>query len=251
MLTESRQQRHSTEIAMLCGMQLALARETDKGQMLNMKRIKRMTGNDTQVGRFCCQDNFTFKQQYTPWLSTNHKPRLRSVEAAIADRIHMIPFVVRIKDKVGGKYDTHFGERLKAEASGILQWAVQGCVQWHGIGLAPPACVQNTTNEYLHDEDRIRRWCEECCTIADDDLDRVSILYRSWRSWCERGNEGKPGSNSQFSKDLQQQGFASKHRNNGNIILGLRLTYEEWQGLGLAGDGYDADRKRKVGLACT
>ena len=44
-------------------------------------------------------------------------------------------------------------DKLKAEWGGILQWAVEGCLEWQRLGLAPPSAVRDATDEYLADED--------------------------------------------------------------------------------------------------
>ena len=44
-----------------------------------------------------------------------------------------MPFTVTIPAE---ERDRQLGEKLKAEWPGILQWMIDGCLQWQQIGLA-------------------------------------------------------------------------------------------------------------------
>ena len=70
-------------------------------------------------------------------MGTNHKPSIRGRDEGIWRRMHMIPFTVTIPDhKKDKKMLKH---KLKKEAPGILNWAVQGCLLWQREGLGMPA----------------------------------------------------------------------------------------------------------------
>ena len=44
-------------------------------------------------------------------------------------------------------------EKLKAEWPAILRWAIDGCLEWQRIGLAPPKIVTEATQAYFSDQD--------------------------------------------------------------------------------------------------
>jgi putative DNA primase/helicase len=54
-------------------------------------------------------------------------------------------------------------EKLKAEWPGILQWMVEGCIDWQRRGLDPPEAVTAATAAYLEAEDAMAAWIEDCC----------------------------------------------------------------------------------------
>jgi hypothetical protein len=84
------------------------------------------------------------------WLVTNHKPTIRGTDYAMWRRIRLIPFAVTISD---AEKDPMLLEKVKAEATGILAWAVQGCLDWQRVGLAAPkACGRGPPNvSVLHE----------------------------------------------------------------------------------------------------
>ncbi len=51
-------------------------------------------------------------------------------------------------------------EKLKAEASGILHWLVEGFRMWRAEGLNPPDVVTAATDQYRRSEDLISQFIE-------------------------------------------------------------------------------------------
>src|SRR5262249_10367109 len=132
----SRHERHTTDLAMLRGARLVIASETQKGRAWDEQRVKALTGGDPVTARFMRKDNFTFRPMFKLLLTGNHKPSLRGVDEALRRRIHVIPFAFR-----PGRPDPTLKERLRAEHSRILQWAIEGCLDWQQHGLMVPARV--------------------------------------------------------------------------------------------------------------
>jgi putative DNA primase/helicase len=124
--------RHPTDLAMLRGARLVTATETEEGRRWAESRIKTLTGGDPVAARFMRQDFFEYWPQFKLVIAGNHKPGLRSVDEAIRRRFHLIPFAVTIPPE---ERDAELAEKLKAERPGILQWLVEGCLEWQIEGL--------------------------------------------------------------------------------------------------------------------
>ena len=84
-------------MAQLRGARLVFASETDEGHRLAEARIKDLTGGEDIAARFMRGEWFSFVPTFTPWLATNHKPVIRGTDAAIWDRVGLIPFTVRFR----------------------------------------------------------------------------------------------------------------------------------------------------------
>ena len=82
--------------------------------------------------------------------ATNHKPSIKGTDHGIWRRIKLVPFTNRIPEK---KQDKHLEEKLKAEASGILNWLLEGVRRWRKEGLKAPEVVLSATNEYRGEMD--------------------------------------------------------------------------------------------------
>jgi putative DNA primase/helicase len=200
-ITKSEQ--HPTDLARLRGVRLVVATETEAGQRWAESRIKLMTGGDKIAARFMRGDFFEYTPQFKLVIVGNHKPSLRGVDEAIRRRLHLIPFNVCIPP---ARRDKDLFENLKAEWGGILQWAIDGCLEWQRLGLAPPAAVRDATETYLASEDAIANWLDECCELDHRASVRRSALFESWKVWADKAGEF-PGSAKAFFAVLESRGF--------------------------------------------
>ena len=182
----SHNDRHPTELAMLRGARLVTAVETEEGRRWAENRIKVLTGGDPITARFMRQDFFEFTPVFKLMIAGNHKPALRSVDEAIRRRLHLVPFTVTIPED---QRDETLPDKLREEWPGILEWAIEGAVEWGMTGLQPPEAVRAATNEYLATEDALAQWIEDRCNSGPDFRAATSVLYSSWKSWCEETGE--------------------------------------------------------------
>jgi putative DNA primase/helicase len=199
----SHNDRHPTDLAGLHGARLVVAQETEQGRRWAESKVKALTGGDKISARFMRQDFFEFTPQFKLLIAGNHKPGLRGVDEAIRRRLHLIPFNVTIPET---KRNPKLFEELKTEWGGILQWAIDGCLEWQRLGLAPPAAVRNATESYLAAEDAVANWLDECCTKSSTAQTELRALYTSWTKWCEHAGE-HAGSQKGFSQTLQDRGY--------------------------------------------
>ena len=222
---ESKVDRHPTELAMLRGARLVAASETQVGRHWNEARVKALTGGDRIPARFMRGDFFEFTPQFKLMISGNHKPSLRNVDEAMRRRLHIIPFTVTIPP---AERDLDLAEKLKAEWPGILQWAIDGALEWRRIGLKPPEAVQQATRDYLEAEDDILSWITECCTQEAAARTRSADLYASWKDWAERtGRKGGAGSQKAFSQALEDKGYPKKKGRAVAMFFGLRVASQD------------------------
>ena len=102
--------------------------------------------------------------EYKLVLFTNFKPRVDGSDGAVWDRIRLIPFNVSFD----GREDTELGEKLAAEAEGILAWLVEGCLEWQEDGLGMCDAVERATATYRTESDIIGRFVRDCCELDDE-----------------------------------------------------------------------------------
>ena len=143
---------------MLRGARLVTASETEDGRAWAESRIKQMTGGDRISARFMRQDFFEFTPQFKLTIIGNHKPVLRNVDEAARRRFLIVPFEHKPETP-----DRELEQKLMAEAPGILQWMIEGCLDWQAHGLVRPASVLAATEEYFSDQDLFEHWLEEEC----------------------------------------------------------------------------------------
>ena len=80
-------------------------------------------------------------------------------------RIKVIPFHQQFD---GARADDQLIGKLKAEAQGILNWAIQGCIEWQRGGLGMPPVVAQAIEEYRDENDPLSDFIEEQCVVSPE-----------------------------------------------------------------------------------
>ncbi len=218
--TETAGAQHPTDLAMLRGARLVTATETEDGRRWAAAKIKVLTGGDRIAARFMRQDFFEFVPQFTLIISGNHKPGLRAVDEAMRRRMHLIPFTQTIP---AHERDTGLPKALQAEWPAILQWMIDGCLEWQRTGLNPPAAVSAATEDYLADEDVLGQWLDEATEREHGSFETTSNLHRDYRDWAESTGEKFLGVK-RFSQALVDRGLVRDRRAAGKGFTGRRLS---------------------------
>jgi putative DNA primase/helicase len=204
----------------MSGTRFIAAIEAGEGRRLNEPVIKALTGGDTVTARYLYREFFEFHPQFKLWLAANHKPIIRGTDTAIWRRIRLIPFTVTIPE---GERDPKLAAKLRAELTGILAWAVRGCLEWQSAGLRPPAEVRAATDEYRAEMDTLAAFVDECCIVALHAEVKAADLYAAYKAWAELGSEYVENQRA-FGLRLSERGF-KPDRSTGGVRV--------WRGIGL------------------
>lgn len=220
-LTESRSDRHPTEVAALQGTRLVTCSETERGRHWAESRIKQFTGGDEISARFMGKDFFEFLPTFKLMISGNYKPHLRP-DTAMRRRFQLIPFLVTIPER---EQDQNLGAKLEREWPGILAWMIAGALAWQQDGLNPPAAIRNATEEYMNDEadDVLSAWLDECCDRSDTKTEtKHGDLYRSYKIYAEQAGE-RAVTSAQLGKEVKRLGFELRRTGGARLVVGLKL----------------------------
>ncbi len=143
--------------------------------------MKVLTGCDDITARFLYNEFFSFTPIAKFWLAFNHKPMVDDASHGFWRRVRLIPFLHRFE---GEQLDKHLMKKLRAEAPGILAWAVRGCLQWQREGLGLPGAVQQATDEYQREADIVGEFLEEQCVLDIDSHVPAVELWAEFREWA-------------------------------------------------------------------
>jgi putative DNA primase/helicase len=216
---------HPTGLADLAGARVVVCIEAQEGKRLAEALVKQMTGQDRMKGRRMREDYWEFSPTHKIWLVANHKPRIGGTDYAIWRRIRLIPFTVTFhppESEEEPKQDPLLAEKLRAERSGILNWAIEGCLAWQREGLVPPAEVQAATAAYREESDVIGMFLAERCLIDPTERAKAGDLYRAYVEWCQANGE-RPVNQTVFGGKLAERGL--EHARPSGI--------HTWRGIGL------------------
>jgi putative DNA primase/helicase len=225
-------EQHPTILADLLGARLVFVDETRQGKALNVERVKALTGSKRVKARRMKQDFFEFDAQFKLWIAGNGQPTVRDPSDGVWNRMNRV--VCHGKVAPQQRID-RFGDLLYAEeASGILNWALEGLKDYRQVGLGVPESVRRDVQEYRDEEDYTGQFVDDCVVKTGDPGDFVgnAELYGRYQLWAlQRGIRGQDLLNGvRLSRELVAHGL-TRHKDpvrvNGVKVRGfhgLRLT---------------------------
>jgi putative DNA primase/helicase len=186
------QSTQSNNLHGLKGKRFVSTSETSVDTKLDEELIKRLTGGDSIVSRDLYEKNQEWQPECTIFMATNALPKLSVDDSAIWTRVKPIPFFTQFSTNGAHKEIHNIAKVLfDAEASGILNWLLEGLVAFEAQGLGEPDAVTTSVAEH-------RRESNTVATFIADALDEVllieapnesissSLLYAIYQNWSSR-----------------------------------------------------------------
>jgi putative DNA primase/helicase len=191
---------------------LVFASESNKYQSLNPGKIKQLTGGNYIQAAFKHKNRFSYRPQYTVWLSSNHKVMGDPEDDALWYRV----LIVEFPNSHAGREDTALKARLKSPEAqqGILKWVVDGAVGWYmNDRLHVPEQVKLATQAHRDELDHVALWIEDLTENDSESFTPASELYQSYETWC-KVNGVEPKKQKELWQALTRRGYA-----------GLKITH--------------------------
>ena len=210
---------NTNDIARLRGTRFVTTTEAEIGRRLSEPLIKKITGNDQMTARFLYGEYFNFTPTFKIFMATNHKPVIKGTDHGIWRRIKLIPFTTTIPQE---KQDKSLEIKLKQEASGILNWLLEGTARWKREGLKAPDAIINATDEYRAEMDVIGNFLKERCVQGKEYSIRIRELYKAYAEWCD-DNKEHAVSERFFTMRLKEMNFVQSRTSEARFWVGLSL----------------------------
>jgi putative DNA primase/helicase len=113
-------------------------------------------------------------------------------------------------------------DKLEAELPGIMNWAVEGCLEWQRDGLRPPKKVADATRVYRSDMDMLAQFLDDACVVEASEKVSAKDLYANFQQWCD-DNGYEPLSQTALGHRLKARGFLPVRDRSKRSWAGLRL----------------------------
>lgn len=216
---------NSFQMADFRGKRLVFAAEVKKDARMNEHVLKHFTGGETLRAEYKYGRSFTIRPVGKIWLSVNHQPKVADDSYGFWRRVRLIPF---LRTFAGSADDRSLRDTLRAEAPGILAWAVTGCLEWLSRGLLVPPVVQAATDEYQAGEDPLADFWATRVIVSADTFDSVVPfikVYTAYREWA-----ASMGLSDREKMTAKAFGSALGHRfektllNNARVFKGFELV---------------------------
>lgn len=213
----------SPDLAKMRGARVVSATEPEQGVKLGEALVKQLTGEDPVTAREMYDSPFTFIPTHKIIIATNYKPVIRGTDFGIWRRVKLVPCLEQFDDEKGNK-DPLLAEKLKAEASGVLNWMLAGFTKFQETGLAQCVAVTAATAEYRSESDVIGVFVAECVIRKSGCELTARELYSRYATWCREAGEYQH-SQTAFGRKLAERGFEKLHKTTGWWYQGVTFAY--------------------------
>lgn len=231
-IAKTKNERHPAELVTLYGARFALASETDITDALDEAKIKMILGDGTITARGMHENFWTFTPTHKFAIAANHMPSIVGQDSGIWRRLAFVPWEVTIPED---KRQPEYEKILFSEASGILNWLIQGLKDYRKIGLQIPEKIQVASKEVKASSDWLSEFFSETFTtkkkggMAEESRIRASQVYELYKKWAiANGSVVLPMSKAVplFTKKVEDMGLSAPKPNNVKWYVGLRVKDE-------------------------
>jgi putative DNA primase/helicase len=224
----------SEKLHSLMGTRFVKMSELPENASLNQALVKSITGSDTQKTRPLYGHPVEWDVEYVVWMATNNLPKITSTDGAIWKRVKPIHFpnvFVNEDGSVKSSGDRDLGRQLaREEGSFILNWIMQGVVEYLDKGLAEPAQIGAWLTGYRDEMDTTRQFMAEAqeegrVKVEETQTIPARDLYRIYLAWAADAQIKYPLSAQTFKQRMQVNGYDHVRVTSGMV----------WKGIGVMG----------------
>lgn len=236
---EANQEPHAAYLMAMRGKRFLEIEETSQHAKLDIGKVKNLTGGDDVSANRMHGEWEEFTPTAKLIFASNHKPSLRAVDPAIRRRMRMVPWAYSIPE---GKRNQRVEDELIAQcAPAVLQWAIEGCVEYQRVGLQDPPSVVETSDRYFQAEDVFGSWLDEC--TENDSKDNFTLsreLFQSYCVWTEQ-QKGRPLTEPKWRMVMDERGFEVLKVGGVYVVKAIKLGEAERRRVDLAKNGWGLD----------
>ncbi len=202
----------------LCGARLALVNEVGQNDTFNDQRVKEVVSREAISARMLYGEAFDYFPTHKLWVRGNHRPAILDSGDGMWRRVILLPFCRQFSpsERIHDIDRKLFNE----EGSGILNWCIEGCLQWQKQGLSPPSSITRETAQYRDDTDVIGEWLETECELRSDARCSTQTIFASYQDHCRKIGM-HPKSRTSFVRMIKTRGFRHQKSNGKAYLLGI------------------------------
>ncbi|TWI38238.1 DNA primase family protein [Paracoccus sulfuroxidans] len=220
----------ATDRLPLIGSRIAFCSELNPSDVLDTATMKAVTGESETYVRSLHANAKSIRTTATPWLLTNHLPKISENDQAVWSRVRRIRFLNYFWNGEGQEpkghwqaLDTGLLDRLKKEASGILSWLIEGAVEYATNGFPEYADAMDSLSKTREEADPVGDFLSSCVSKGDNARVTSKEIYAAYVTYCSE-NGAEPMSVTAFGKAMNAKGFDSVKIGGVVYRAGIRFT---------------------------
>lgn len=211
-------------LASLRGKLANMPSETSARRAAPAAVLKALTGEDVITCDVKYKPPMHFISTAKQIISCNDMIRFDDDSHGLMRRVVAVPFSRTFAEN---ERDPRLVEKLAREASGILNWAMQGLRDLRKEGrFVQPAKSLALKDQFARTQNPVLDFVEECCELGPEHRIRRVDLYRTYVKWHElAGVPGRPISNRDLYDKLVAS-FSGVHKvhSGDNYFQGIRMS---------------------------
>ncbi|WP_333861988.1 phage/plasmid primase, P4 family [Clostridium sp.] len=217
------------DLAKLEGKYFVCVNELEERKCFDEALVKSLTSGADEVVpvRRMYEEEFDLHPTFKLWMTTNKLPRIKGTDNGIWRRIRKIPFEYNFENDEN-KDEHFFEDKLMPEMSGILNWALEGCLKWQKEGMEVPEDVKLAIDDYKNEMDPVQRFIDDECIVSETCKVKISELYTCYTDLCHENKEYVL-STIKLSKRLVEKGFEKERNKHGRYWSGIGILDTEHQ----------------------
>jgi putative DNA primase/helicase len=191
----------SPDIMRLFGKRMLRVAEVPADRPLQESLIKHITGGEEVTARTLFKGYVDFANKAKPHMSGNGFPKIDGTDNGIWRRMLVMHWTETIADRDQRNLDDVVRELL-TEASGILNWLIDGAVDFLNNGLCIAPAVRQATQEYRDEMDTMGQFARDCIEAAMGEAVTARELYDAYCAWCV-ANAKRPVFETKFGRVMK------------------------------------------------
>ena len=165
-----------------------------------VERVLTVTGEDSQHVDRKNRDPWEGRLRVRLWVISNMLPATQDTGAALSSRFLILDHKVSFY----GQEDHSLEAKLRAEASGILSWALAGLARLRARGyFEQPDTGTDRVREWERMNSPVLAFVQDCCEQGRGHFVEKVMLRAAFRSWCSANGVEREVSDSHFTQELR------------------------------------------------
>lgn len=221
-----------SDIVRLAGdVRLVVMDEPKKNSTWDGQKIKQATGSEMIARGVHATTELSFTPHWQLIAECNGLPKAPSDDRGFRRRFKLYPWVVQFGVTPGVPDEpVHLVKaRLIGEGPGVLNWMIEGCVDWLNERVVPePEAAKRATASFWSASSAMGEWIATYCDLSDPEArEEATPLYKHFRQFCiDRGdNEAHIITQTTFGRQLNDaQIYREPNHSTGKVErVGIRL----------------------------
>lgn len=211
------------DLERMFGKRMLRVAEIPAGVKLKADVIKKLTGGEKWPVRTLYKSFFEFVPIAKPHMSGNDFPLFDGSDGGMRRRLLIAEWPIKLPTAEQRDFDLVVGE-LMQEAPGILNWLIEGALDYLQNGLVVAEEMQVATDEYFDEMDPLAQFVRDCIEKAPGNKERARDCFNAYRAHCQV-NARKPVFETKFGRLMKKRFKRDGKTSNVRMYLDIRLNY--------------------------